>query len=444
MDTVHFKITRKQKAFINATADEVMFGGAAGGGKSYGQLIDAFLFALKYPGSKQLILRRTFPELDMSLIRVSLELYPKDIYKYNGSSHTGRFENGSIIDFGYCDNENNVIRYQSAEFDVIRFDELTHFTEYMYTYLISRLRGANDFPKQVKSSTNPGGVGHTWVKKRFIAPAPPNTEFGEDGKTRIFIPSLVTDNLFLMKSDPGYLSRLDNLSEDDRRMLKYGDWDVNQGAYFSEFNRSIHVIEPFEIPSHWRRYRALDYGLDMLACYWIAVDIYGRAYVYKELHKPDVIIPDAARMIREMTDKDERITATYAPPDLMNRRQDTGKSVFDTFAENGVPLVKASNNRVQGWYAMKEWLHPFKDELGQTIAGLRIFSTCINLIEDIPALIHDKNNPNDCDTEPHEHTHGPDAIRYFIAGRPSPTPKPKIQDEERPRNDIQSFLSFGT
>ena len=95
-------------------------------------------------------------ELEMSLIRVSLELYPKDRYKYNGSSHTGRFWNGSIIDFGYCDNENNVIRYQSAEFDVIRFDELTHFTEYMYTYLISRLRGANDFPKQVKSSTNPG------------------------------------------------------------------------------------------------------------------------------------------------------------------------------------------------------------------------------------------------------------------------------------------------
>ncbi|MBQ2742907.1 MAG: phage terminase large subunit [Oscillospiraceae bacterium] len=208
-------ITPKQKQFIDAEASEVLFGGAAGGGKSFAQLIDALLFALKYPGSKQMILRRTFPELEKSLIRVACDIYPRSIFKYNYSKHVGRFENGSIIDFAYCDKESDVYKYQSAEYDVIRFDELTHFTDYMYTYLISRVRGTNGYPKQIKSSTNPGGVGHSWVKSRFIDVGPPNSE--HDGK--IFIPAMVQDNVFLMESDPGYVKRLEKLSEKDKQAL---------------------------------------------------------------------------------------------------------------------------------------------------------------------------------------------------------------------------------
>lgn len=165
---MEISVTAKQKQFMDATCDEVLFGGAAGGGKSYAQVIDALVYAVKYPGSKQLILRRTYPELDKSIIRTTLALYPKEIYRYISSSHTGQFTNGSIIDFGYCDSETDIYRYQSAEFDVIRFDELTHFTKDMYIYLISRLRGVNGFPKQMKSTTNPGGIGHKWVKERFI------------------------------------------------------------------------------------------------------------------------------------------------------------------------------------------------------------------------------------------------------------------------------------
>ena len=188
-------VTKKQKAFIDSECSEVLFGGAAGGGKSYGQMVDALLFAMKYPGSKQLVLRRTFAELDKSLIRTTLSMYPREIYSFNSSTHTGRFKNGSLIDFGYCANENDVYQYQSAEYDCIRFDELTHFTEMQYIYLISRVRGANSYPKQIKSSTNPGGIGHSWVKARFVDPSPPATAFlGEDGMKRIFLPSLLSDN----------------------------------------------------------------------------------------------------------------------------------------------------------------------------------------------------------------------------------------------------------
>ena len=155
-------------AFLSADADEVLFGGAAGGGKSYAQLIDAMLYALRYPKSKQLLLRRTLPELEMSLIRTARGLYPAEIFSYQSSLHCGRFENGSVIDFGYCASEGDVYRYQSAEYDVIRFDELTHFTEAQYLYMLSRLRGANGYPKRVKSTGNPGGVGHEFVKRRFI------------------------------------------------------------------------------------------------------------------------------------------------------------------------------------------------------------------------------------------------------------------------------------
>ena len=144
-------------------------------------------------------------------------------------------------------------QYQSAEYDVIRFDELTHFTEYMYVYMLSRCRGANPYPKYIKSSTNPGGIGHSWVKARFIDIGEPNTIHNikqEDGTTtsRIFIPSLVQDNLFLMSNDPDYLKRLQNLPEKEKKALLYGEWDIFDGQFFTEFKRDIHVCKPFKIP----------------------------------------------------------------------------------------------------------------------------------------------------------------------------------------------------
>ena len=397
-----------------------------------GQLVDALLYALKYPKSKQIIFRRTFPDLEKSLIRVSLEFYPREAASYNSSKHVWTFKNGGIIDFGYIDSENDVYQYQSAEYDVIRFDELTHFTEYMYTYMISRCRGANPYPKHIKSSTNPGGVGHSWVKARFIDIGEPNKIHEitlENGKknTVIFIPSLVQDNMFLLDNDPDYVSRLELLPEKEKQALLYGDWDIFDGQFFTEFDRKIHVVTPFEIPKDWRIYRARDYGLDMCATLWIAMDYHMNCYAYKELYEPDLIVSEAARKINEMTN--EKIQIDYAPPDLWNRNKDTGKSTADIFAENGQFLTKADNNRITGWLAVHEWLKIYKDEQGQLNSKLKIFSNCVNLIRTLPALQHDEKNPNDVAVEPHELTHIPDALRYFCTMWQSPL----IARKEKPK-----------
>lgn len=433
MNELNLSITTKQSSFIESKAFETLFGGAAGGGKSYGQLIDALLFAVKYKKSKQIIFRRTFADLEKSLIRTSLEIYPRKIAEYNSSKHTWKFTNGSIVDFGYIDSENDVYQYQSAEYDIIRFDELTHFTEYMYVYMISRCRGANPYPKGLKSSTNPGGVGHTWVKERFIDIGAPNVIhecqlLPDKPKTssRIFIPSLVTDNKFMLEYDPEYIDRLDNLPEKERQALKYGDWDIYDGMFFPEFKRRIHVIEPFFIPEDWYRYVSIDYGLDKFAVLFHAMDTRGRDFVYCEIHVSNLIVSEAAQLLKSYPDF-KKIRYFYAPPDLWTRKYDTGKSAAEIFYENGVYLTKCSNDRVNGWLAVKEWIKPYKEkdeETGEEIikTNLYVFNTCINLIKFLPAIQHDEKNPNDVAKNPHELTHITDSLRYFCVSRPAPTP----------------------
>ena len=411
---INLKITKKQSEFIKADCDEVLYGGAAGGGKSFGQVIDAFLKAMQYPGMKQLLLRSSFPELERSLIITALEIIPRGLYSYNKSQHRMTFLNKSVIEFGYLSNDTDVTKYQSAEYDIIRFDELTHFSEYQYVYMQSRIRGVNDFPKQVKSSTNPGQKGHAWVKARFIDAMPPMQVLKENGRERIFIPAKVQDNKYLMEADPEYINRLETLGENERKALLNGEWDIFEGQYFPEFSRDIHVCAPFEIPEYWKRFRGLDYGLDMTACLWLAVDTTGKIYVYREFCEPDLTLSAAAEKIQGFKSEDEKIMYTAASPDLWNRRQDTGHSGIEIMTGAGlVGLMKADNRRIMGWRNMREYLRQRDNGV-----RLNIFSTCTELIRCIPALIHDTRDIEDAAGEPHDITHAPEALRYALMTKP--------------------------
>lgn len=442
---LNLEITETQLKFINADADEVLFGGAAGGGKSFGQLVDALLFALKYPGSHQLILRRTFPELEHSLIMNSILLYPTAAGRYQVSSRKWLFKNGSVIEFGYCQAESDVLRYQGAEYDIVRFDELTHFTEGQYTYLLSRVRGTNGYPKQMKSSTNPGGIGHTWVKRRFIDGCCPDQVWETDyGTKRLFIPSLVQDNKFLMQSDKTYLKRLRQLPENERRALLYGEWDIFDGQVFTEWRNNpngfktrkfSHVIEPFEIPKEWRRFRAFDFGYSKpFAVSWYAVDYDGRAYNYRELYgcmgKPDVGVRWTAQQIADRIAELEceeweagcKITG-IADPAIWNATGGSEGSIAEMMEKRGVYFEKGKNDRLAGKMQVHYRLS-FDDE---GLPMIYFFNKkCPGIIRTLPELKYDSINPEDVDTKQEDHLY--DALKYFLMSNPI-APRENISDK---------------
>lgn len=426
MRKLHITLTKKQKAFVDATADEILFGGAAGGGKSYGQMADALLYALRYPRSRQLLLRRTLPELEKTLLRIAGELYPRDLFTYKRGEKTGYFINGSLLDFGYLDAEADVYRYQGGEWDVIRFDEVTHFTAFQYRYLISRCRGANPYPKSIRCSGNPGGVGHAFFKERFVDPEKPGTVFSAESGTRLFLPAGLADNRFLTAADPDYRRRLTLLPERERRALLDGDWNLSGGARFCRFDPARHVCSPFSLPRGWRRYRAIDYGLDRLVCLFAAVSPDGRVYIYREVAESNLTIGEAAALMRAHTYEEDDIHATIAPDDLWSRGQESGKNRALLFADAGVPLTRVHRDRAAGFAAVDEWL-AFRPD---GVPTLTIFENCQELIRCLPLLQIDPNKPDDVLTEPHDITHAPDALRYlathFVSPGKTREPEPTV------------------
>lgn len=433
-EKLYLELTKTQKSFMDANADEVLFGGAAGGGKSYGQLVDALVYALKYPKSKQLILRKTYPELEHSLIMVSLGFYPKSVCSYSSTTRKWSFINGSLIEFGYCAARADVFRYQGAEYDVIRFDELTHFTEEQYTYLISRVRGVNSYPKMVKSSTNPGGIGHNWVKHRFIEGLEPNKihKDEETGVSRLFIPSFVQDNVFLMNADAEYVNRLKQLPENERKALLFGEWDIFDGQVFVEWKNShfgsktgrwSHIIEPFQIPKEWRRYRTFDFGYSKpFAVSWYAVDSDGRAYNYRELYgctgTPDVgvkwtaqRIADEIRRIEDEEEKGNQIVG-IADPAIWNSTGSVDGSIADMMEKRGVYFEKGNHDRLAGKMQVHYRL-AFDDE---GLPMIYFFNTCKNIIRTLPQLRYDPVRPEDVDTGQEDHLY--DALKYFLMSNP--------------------------
>lgn len=408
----------KQIEFFKATNRFIAYGGARGGGKSWAARIKSILLAINYNGIQILFLRRTLPELRENHV-IPMKKILNNTAKFSEQSKTFSFPNGSRIVLGYCKNESDVLQYQGQSYDVIFMEEATQFTEFQFMALTESNRSSGLCQKRFKPrmyfTCNPGGVGHHWVKRLFIDKSYRNSECQND---YVFIKSLVFDNNFIIENSPDYIRTLENLPEDRRRAMLYGDWDVYSGQYFPEFDRNVHVIEPFEIDGAYTKYFAMDYGMDMLAGYFIAVDIFGKAFVYKEIYKSGLIISEAAEIILLLKGDDE-ICQFIAPPDMWNRQHDTGKSVAEIFGEYGIFLNRADNRRIQGWYNLKEWLK-VSEINGVKSSNVKIFSNCKNLIRCLPLVQHDSRVPNDVSKEPHELTHSLDALRYFVAGRPCP------------------------
>lgn len=410
----------KQKEFMMAKAKYVAFGGARGGGKSWSVREKAKRLALKWPGIRILIIRTTYTDLRDNHIIPLREAIPDAVAVYKEIDKAFVFCNGSRIKCSYFSTSNDAMKYRGQEFDVIFLEEACDFPETVFNVLKACLRGANNFPKRMYLTCNPDGIGFLWVKRLFVSR---DYLEGENPEDYMFIQSRVEDNKILMETDPEYVKQLDSLPEDMRKRWRNGNWDVAAGQYFDEFDRRKHVCEPFDVPKEWRRYRTMDYGLDMLAVYWVAVDNSNHCYVYREFCKPDLPISTAAGEILSRTDADERIYATLAPPDLWNRSQETGKSKALLFGESGLSLTQSNNDREAGWLAIKEILKANKE--GE--ARLHIFSTCTQLIKNLPELLRDEKRPTDTANEPHEITHSPDALRYFAIywTRPADPEKPK-------------------
>jgi hypothetical protein len=372
---------------------------------------------------RQLILRESFPELRRSLITKSLELFPGDQFQYNAADFTWYNVNGSIIEFGYLDSDDRVSIYKSAEYDIIRFDEATEFSAYRLSYMQSRVRGANNFPKQIKMSSNPDGPGHKYLKKLFKVdvnePCVTFTEaIGNDPftgairtETRCYIPALVWENEFLMKADPGYIPNLMKLPEKERKALLEGRWDLNDDSAFPEFDYKVHVCKPFPIPPHWKRWLAVDNGYDdPFAWYWLTVSEQGKVYCYREFTREK---GDKATMIKykaqaekvvekskyiddQGNEHDERFSFKVAGHDAFatHVRDEIGKTIIDHYADGGLfGFIPGITNRRFRKATMLEYLDPYFDEnAGKMTAKLQVFDTCKVLIEKLPEMLKDPDD----------------------------------------------------
>jgi hypothetical protein len=424
--------------FLTSEEQEVLFGGAAGGGKSYAILADAAR-DLAHPDFKGLILRRTTEEL-RELIYKSQEMYPR-IYpgiKWSERKMEWFFpKGGGRLWMSYLDRDQDVTKYQGQSFTYIAFDELTQWpTPFAWNYLRSRLRSTNpELKLLMRATSNPGGVGHHWVKKMFVSPAPWGKAFwardeetgeilawpkdhsraGEPLFKRRFIPSRLQDNPYLYNSGQ-YEANLLSMPEHQRKQLLNGDWDIIAGAAFPEWNRDIHVIKPFEIPYNWRRFRACDYGYGSYsAVVWFAVGPDGQLIVYDELYVKKVLAKDLANMI---LDKEDRDKVSYGTLDssCWAQRGDTGPSIAETMIQEGCkwrPADRSKGSRKAGKNELHRRLQ-VDDFTGQP--RLVFFNNCVNAIALLPAVPLDPDNPEDVDTDSEDHMY--DAIRYGVMSRP--------------------------
>ena len=405
-----------QTDFLAAPETDVLYGGAAGGGKSYAMLVDPLRFAHR-AAHRALVLRRSMPEL-RELIDKSRELYPKAFpgCKFREVEKIWTFPSGAKLEFGFLERDADVYRYQGQAYSWIGFDEITHLsTEFSWNYLASRLRTTDpEITPYMRCTANPGGAGATWVKKRYVNPSEPNESFiGDDGLTRRFIPARLEDNPYLAK-DGRYEQMLKALPAVQRKQLLEGNWDITEGAAFTEFDVMEHVITPFEIPVGWERVKGIDYGYaSESACVWGCVDpTDGTLIIYRELYRKGLTGVDLAQMITNMELQDPFSVPGVLDTAAWNRTGTTGPTVGETLQRAGHKLRRADKNRIQGKIQIHEYLRVQPSGRPK----IQIFNSCPNLIRELQSLPLDKSNPEDVDTHAPDHAY--DALRYLVMSRP--------------------------
>ena len=428
-----------QTEFLSSTEREVLYGGSAGGGKSYAMLADPVRY-FNNPHFRGLLIRRTTEEL-RELISVSKQLYPQAIpnIRFMERDKTWVAPSGATLWMSYLDRDDDVTRYQGQAFSWIGFDELTQWgSPYPFDYMRSRLRTAKGSGLDLyqRATSNPGGAGHSWVKKMFNDPAPHNTSFwatdletgqilqmpkghSQEGKPlfkRRFIPATLFDNPYLAE-DGMYEANLLSLPEYQRKQLLEGNWDVNEGAAFPEWNRQIHVVEPYNIPNSWTKFRACDYGYGShTGVVWLAVTPSEQLVVYRELYASRVLATDLADMVLEAEQEDGTIRYGVLDSSLWHKRGDTGPSLAEQMIIKGCrwrPSDRSKGSRIAGKNEIHRRLQV--DEFTEE-PRIVFFNTCTNIISQLPSIPLDKNNSEDVDTKAEDHLY--DALRYGVMTRP--------------------------
>jgi Terminase RNaseH-like domain len=399
-------------ANVHQPVEELLFGGQAGGGKSLLLRAIGVTLCTIWPRAVVPLFRRTYPELEETQIRAILSEIPRTIARYTGDRHELRFPNGSVLEFRYCERENDVYIYQSAEWDALLIDEATHFTQHQVQLLRSRVRSTRPgWRPVIVYGSNPGNLGHGYFKDAFVDAAQPGRVFNapkdDGGLRRCFLRARLDDNPSL---NPDYRRMLEGIADPTmRRALLEGDWDVWAGQVFIEFRREVHTCEPFDIPSEWPRWCGLDYGFNApMCCLWFSRSPDGKMYCYRELYQRELRDEDQARRVRDLS-AGERIEFVAADPSMWSR-QPNGTTIAAVYQQCGVAIYPANNDRLAGWQRVHDALAHGADR----VPKLQIFSTCTNLIRTLPALTYDPHRVEDVDTRGDDHC--ADAARYALMG----------------------------
>jgi hypothetical protein len=435
----------KQVLFHQSAANEILFGGSAGPGKSKALRMEALRWCCKIPGLQIYLFRRTFPELEKNHIIPSQMEFPRELGEYKSQARRWEFFNGAMLHFCHCQYEQDVFQYQGAEIHVLLIDELTTFTQFQYDYLRGRVRCTLDVPSQYKHkvpgiycATNPGGVGHTFCRARWVdygvAGQIKRAPVAEGGMLRQYIPALLEDNPTLTICDPGYRSRLEALPEPFRTAYLKGDWNIFLGQAF-DFYYEYHVIDDMPVPGGAPIYMTFDWGFGApFSLGWWFVDSDGRLIRFAEWYGWDgnqnkgLRLTDsevAERIIQKESSLgiSGRVMARYAGPDCFQKKPDyrgggQGPSTSELFALRGLFLIPGDAHRGLKIRQFRERLRVPRDEAGKPCGRpmLQVFKSCTQFVRTIPALSAAPSNPEDLDTTGEDHVY--DECCHICMARP--------------------------